>query len=450
MTQKPTILNYKVQEVLGEGGMGRVYLATHNRIGRQVAIKELRQELTANPSIRERFQNEARVLAKLRHPNIVSLYDFVDNDQSVCLIMEYVEGTTLDRYIQKITGPIPEEKAIGIFQKILDAFIYAHQENVVHRDIKPANIMLTQAGEVKVLDFGIAKVKSDSNFNLTQEGSRLGTIFYMSPEQIRSQEIDQRSDIYSLGILLFEMLTGQCPYDEEMSEFDITLKIVNDPLPDAQALYPTISSHIQNVISKATAKSPRYRFQSAWEFKQAISGEIEVPNVPHRSFSKEQLDNVVEWTITANDEVEDEIESFEVPEAEEETVFEIPEKIYFKNEFGKVGSQTVKVYQNRDLFDKGRERDLETETIESVLLKRSREVFSGLIGLLFALFLFFYFNSILTTILGLVLLGFVGVCFAEYPTILIYYEEGKAIKMKAWPWHFSKARAFVKALKRAI
>lgn len=448
MTQKPTILNYNIQELLGEGGMGRVYLATHNRIGRQVAIKELRQELTANPSIRERFQNEARVLAKLRHPNIVSLYDFVDTAQNVCLIMEYVEGITLDRYIQRVTGPIPEEKAIEIFQKILDAFMYAHTENVVHRDIKPANIMLTQSGEVKVLDFGIAKVKTDSNYNLTQEGSRLGTIFYMSPEQIRSQELDQRSDIYSLGILLFEMLTGQCPYDEEMSEFDITLKIVNDPLPDAQALYPNISSHIQNVISKATAKSPRYRFQSAWEFKQAISGEIEVPKVPHRSFSKEQLDNTVEWTITAEEETED-IESFDVPE-EEEVTFDVPEKIYFSNSFGQVGSRTVKVYQNRDLFDKGREKNLETDAIESVLLKRTREVFSGLVCLLMAGFLFFYFKYVLTIMLALILLVFSGICFAQYPTLLIYYGEGKAIKMKAWPWQTSKARDFIKAIKKII
>lgn len=271
------ILNYKIESVLGEGGLGRVYLASHTQLGRKVAIKALHPNLVADQSIRERFRREATTLSSLQQINIITLYDYFENEEGLFLIMEYAEGRSLDDYIKHTSGPIPETKALFFFNQILDGMAYAHQRNVIHRDIKPSNIMITREADVKILDFGIAKILKSNVGGLTKTGTQPGTVLYMSPEQVRGEEIDQRSDIYSLGITLFEMLTGQCPYDPNAdSDFKIFEKILNEPLPLAQSFYPAVSDKMQAIIDKATAKNPAERFQNCEEFKMALSPETRV------------------------------------------------------------------------------------------------------------------------------------------------------------------------------
>lgn len=264
------ILNYRIERLIGEGGMGNVYLGVHTHIGRKVAIKALNPGLAKNPEIRERFKNEASMLSQLHHPNIVQLYDYVEMDQGVFLVMEYADGQALDEYIEKVTGPIPEDKAIPMFSKILDGVAYAHKKNVVHRDIKPSNIMVSPEGKVKILDFGIAKIIGDSNHKLTKTGTKLGTVLYMSPEQVKGQTLDLRTDIYSLGITLFEMLTGRCPFDSNSTEYEVYKKIVEEPLPDARSLYPAVSPHCSALIFKATHKDVDARFQTCADFKHQL------------------------------------------------------------------------------------------------------------------------------------------------------------------------------------
>lgn len=264
------ILNYRIERLIGEGGMGNVYLGVHTHIGRKVAIKALNPTLAKNPEIRERFKNEASMLSQLHHPNIVQLYDYVEMDQGVFLVMEYAEGQTLDEYIEKVTGPIPEEKAIPMFSKILDGVAYAHKKNVVHRDIKPSNIIISAEGMVKILDFGIAKIIGDTSHKLTKTGTKLGTVLYMSPEQVKGETLDFHTDIYSLGITLFEMLTGRCPFDKTTSEYEVYKKIVEEPLPDARTFYPAVSAHLSSVIFKSTDKDINARYQSCAEFKKDL------------------------------------------------------------------------------------------------------------------------------------------------------------------------------------
>ncbi len=265
------ILNYRILAKLGEGGMGTVYLAEHIQLARRAAIKALHVNLVNNAQIRARFKNEAATMAHLKHPQIVSLYDYLETAQGLYLIMEYVEGKPLDEYIEKVSGPIPENRALRLFVKILDGFEYAHNQGVVHRDIKPSNLIITPDEEVKILDFGIAKLRDASSKSLTQAGTRMGTVLYMSPEQVKGQEVDRRSDVYALGITLFQMLTGKTPYDHaQATEYEVYDQIVNHLLPRAKHFYPNVSERMQSIIDRATAKNPKDRFQSCGEFKQIL------------------------------------------------------------------------------------------------------------------------------------------------------------------------------------
>lgn len=259
------ILNYEIKSLLGEGGMGNVYLAEHEQLGRKVAVKMLHPRLTSNESLRERFKNEASAMAHLQHPNIVTLYDYTESEDGLFLIMEYVEGHELDHYIKNVTGPIGEEEIEKIMAQTLGAFEYAHAKGIVHRDIKPSNILLTAEGQVKVLDFGIAKLL-DADKTLTKTGTQMGTVLYMSPEQVKGEKVDQRSDIYALGVTLFQMATGQAPYRSDTTEFEVYNQIVRDPLPKASTIYPGASEKIDTIIAKATAKDLKNRYQNCEEF----------------------------------------------------------------------------------------------------------------------------------------------------------------------------------------
>jgi len=246
-----SILNYKITAVIGEGGMGSVYLAEHSQVNRKAAIKILLPQHLKNVEIKNRFKNEASLLAELNHPNIVNLYDFDEDETGLYLIMEFVEGTPLDEYILNVSGAIPSERSIPIMTQVLSAFSYAHSKGIIHRDIKPSNIIIGKNDEIKVLDFGIAKILDSGNKNLTKTGSQMGTVFYMSPEQVEGKVLDLKSDIYSLGVTFYQILTGLNPYQNLNSEFEIYSKIVNEPLPNPKDVYPGIPDYLCSIIEKA-------------------------------------------------------------------------------------------------------------------------------------------------------------------------------------------------------
>ncbi len=265
------VRNYRIESLLGTGGMGSVYLAVHTQLGRRIAIKVIHPALARNPVVRERFRNEAAALSHLQHPHIVTLYDYSEEDDALYLFMEYVEGKTLDDYIGTETGPIPEEKVVPLFARLLDAVAYAHDRGVIHRDIKPSNLMVNGAGNAKILDFGIAKITGQGLGGLTREGTRMGTVLYMSPEQVRGDVLDARSDVYSLGVTLFQALTGRPPYDEaNLTEYAVYQRILHEPLPRMRELYPLVSQRMQAVVDRATAKDPADRFPDCHQFREAL------------------------------------------------------------------------------------------------------------------------------------------------------------------------------------
>lgn len=269
MLQNEIIKNYRLLSKLGEGGMGEVWLAEHLTIKRRVAIKVLHPQYLRNEQVRSRFRTEAVTLARLKHPNIVSLYDFVETEDQICLVMEYVEGRNIEDLVRQETGPLPVLKLEAIFSQILRAVGYAHEQGVIHRDIKPSNFMVTLDGSVKVLDFGIAKLLSDDH-HLTKTGIRMGTASYMSPEQVNAEELDLRSDIYSLGVTLFFLATGKSPYEGETSEYKIYDQIVRSPLPSGKSVYVGVTEHLDQVIAIATEKAPSARFLNCREFLEAL------------------------------------------------------------------------------------------------------------------------------------------------------------------------------------
>ena len=206
------VLNYVIVSEIGIGGMGTVYLAEHKFIKNQkVAIKVIKGN-RINEAAKQRLKEEAEHLAGLNHPNIVKFLNYdIDQDGNVYLIMEYAEGDTLDKYIRTKTGLIVESRILPLFEPILDAFDYAHKHHVIHRDIKPSNIIITNEGVPKVLDFGISTIMDEGKDPNAQEAYIMGTPSFMSPEQVRGKGIDTRSDIYSLGVMLHQMLTGNAP-----------------------------------------------------------------------------------------------------------------------------------------------------------------------------------------------------------------------------------------------
>jgi serine/threonine protein kinase len=266
------ILNYKILNKIGEGGMSRVFLGEDIYTKQKVAIKELLPQLSHSEDLRSRFRREAQIMASLDHPNIVRLLRYEESEKGFYLVMEFVEGLNLEQHISQITGPISEPKTIEIMSSILDAFEYAHSKNIVHRDIKPSNIIVQQNGKIKILDFGIAKILDENSNNKTSTGTRMGTVVYMSPEQVKAiKDINHLSDIYSLGILLFQMITGRPPYDSgKISDFDIQTQIVKEILPRANEFYPFVSDRIQKTIDIATTKDPNKRFKNCSEFKESL------------------------------------------------------------------------------------------------------------------------------------------------------------------------------------
>ena len=257
--------NYKIIKKIGSGGMGDVFLAEHEVLENRVAIKSLHPGLVDDESFRKRFRKEAKTQWELSHPNVVRLIDFQEQEDGLFLIMEYIEGKQLNEYISQDSGPIPEDRLIPMFIQILSAVKYAHSKGLVHRDIKPANVLITPNGDVKLLDFGIAQQSSEDR-GLTKTGVQVGTVSYMSPEQVNAEKVDKLSDIYSLGVTLYQMVTGKAPYEGQTNQFKIQLSIVSNPFPKAKQHYPGVSDKIEAIIEKATQKKKSDRFQSCEEF----------------------------------------------------------------------------------------------------------------------------------------------------------------------------------------
>ena len=264
------IQNYEIISLIGEGGMGNVYLAENKEVGRRVAIKIILPHLAKHEHVRDRFIIEAKTMSRLQHVNIITLYDYIANDEGLFLIMEYVDGDPLDDYIHNIGKAIDEDLAIEVTKQVLSACDHAHANGVVHRDIKPGNIIINKEGTVKILDFGIAKIIDEEVSKLTKTGLQIGTVYYMSPEQVQGGEITAQTDIYSIGVTLYQMVTAINPYKQESTEFQIYKKIVGEPLPDVREIDPTLSPFIHEVIQKATKKNPSDRFKNCQDFSEML------------------------------------------------------------------------------------------------------------------------------------------------------------------------------------
>ena len=257
---------YKIKSHIGTGGMATVYLAQDLILERPVAVKVLRLDFHTNEAAMRRFQREAQSATQLVHPNIVSVYDVGEEDGTNYIVMEYVEGTDLKEYIRE-RGPLPPREAVRIMTQIVSAIELAHQNRIIHRDIKPQNILIDREGNVKITDFGIAIALSETS--LTQTNTLLGSVHYLSPEQARGGMETIRSDIYALGIVLYELLVGEVPFEGE-SAVSIALKHFQEPLPRISQMLPTVPQSLENVVLKATAKEPLDRYSSCYEMLEDL------------------------------------------------------------------------------------------------------------------------------------------------------------------------------------
>ena len=264
---------FKILEEIGEGGMGKVYRGVDTMLDREVAIKVLRPELVSQAHLVDRFRSEAKTLAQLNHPNIAMLYAFFQQQEYFYMVMEYVRGETLDKRIRR-TGLLAYDQALKVFLHTLEAIGYAHTLNIVHRDIKPNNVMITESEEVKVMDFGIARVVGSER--MTREGSMIGTPEYMAPEQIRGLDVDPRTDIYALGILLYEMLTGRLPFMNQ-NQFELMRAHIEMPPPPPRKFAPHLPESMEAIMLRALAKRKEDRFASAYEFRDAILASPDLP-----------------------------------------------------------------------------------------------------------------------------------------------------------------------------
>ncbi|WP_067451074.1 Stk1 family PASTA domain-containing Ser/Thr kinase [Actinomadura macra] len=263
---------YELDTVIGRGGMAEVYRARDLRLDRVVAVKTLRSDLARDPTFQARFRREAQSAASLNHPSVIAVYDTGEDmigDTSIpYIVMEYVDGSTLRDLLRENRALLPD-KALEITDGILRALDYSHRGGIVHRDIKPANVMMTRAHEVKVMDFGIARAMSDSAATMTQTAQVIGTAQYLSPEQARGERVDARSDIYSTGCVLYELLTGKPPFTGDSPVAIAYQHVREEPVPPSQ-VDPEIPHWADAIVLKAMAKDPAHRYQNANEFRQEI------------------------------------------------------------------------------------------------------------------------------------------------------------------------------------
>ncbi|MBN1460943.1 MAG: serine/threonine protein kinase, partial [Armatimonadetes bacterium] len=270
-----TVGDYKITGKLGEGGFGVVYKGVHRLSEQEVAIKTIDSVLTTDPKFRDRFFAEAKIQAKLKHPNVVVMHNFFEYESRYYIVLEYMEGVvqpdggrvrTLADLIRQ--GPLPEDRLMGLFRQILGAIGYAHEHGILHRDIKPLNMLFCESGAIKVADFGIAKMVG-GNTSVSMSGARVGTPAYMSPEQVFDKKLTRATDIYSLGCMLYEMATGALPFQESDTSSMVEAHVSDSPVPPRE-VNPQVSEKLEQVILKAMQKKPADRFGACGEFTSAM------------------------------------------------------------------------------------------------------------------------------------------------------------------------------------
>jgi serine/threonine protein kinase len=264
-----TIGKYRFVSQLGRGATGIVYKAVDETLNREVAIKILNPDL-ANPEILRRFRAEATTLAQLNHPGIATIFELVPADTDLLMVMEFVRGETLES-LSRRAGVLEPEHAVAVVEKILSALAYAHRAGIIHRDIKPANVMVTEAGDVKIMDFGIARVRGAEH--LTMDGAVIGTPAYMSPEQVLGQDVDERADLYAVAVVLYRLLTGTLPFKGDTAFEMLQRQLADAPTPVSDHRHD-LPAWCEPVLQRALAKSPADRFQSADEFREALDGRV--------------------------------------------------------------------------------------------------------------------------------------------------------------------------------
>jgi serine/threonine protein kinase len=263
----PRLDQYQIGELLGEGGIGRVHAAYDTHLRRHVALKSLRPGRVGDPGFVERFRAEATNLAHLNHPNITTIYDLLEQGRSLYIVMERVQGPTLEQLLRQHRGGLGIAKSLTIIGQVADGLAYAHRQGVIHRDIKPANVMITPSGLVKIMDFGIARLRDTQR--VTRDGQIVGTLAYMAPEQLRGEPADERSDLYSLAMMLHEMLTGSPPFTAA-TEYELIQAQMNAKPQRLREVLPSADPRIEAALLRALAKKPAQRFASVVEFKNAL------------------------------------------------------------------------------------------------------------------------------------------------------------------------------------
>src|SRR6266511_1304392 len=258
---------YEIDSMLGRGGMAEVYLGIDRVLGRQIAVKVLGSQFSKDNSFVTRFRREAQSAAALNHPNVVSVFDTGSDDGTHFIVMEYIKGKTLSQVIRE-DGPLMPERAVEITLAVAEALAFAHRNGIIHRDVKPGNIMLTPSGDVKVMDFGIARATTSES--ITQTATVLGTATYFSPEQAQGARVDARSDIYSLGCVLYEMLTAQPPFSADTAVAVAYKHVQENPVPPS-GLNRDVPTSLDAIVMKCLAKNPDNRYQSAEELRQDLA-----------------------------------------------------------------------------------------------------------------------------------------------------------------------------------
>lgn len=319
---------YEITERIGEGGMADVYRANDVVDHKTVAVKILKKEFAENEEFLRRFRNESKAIALLSHPNIVKVYDVGFSERIQFIVMEYIDGITLNEYMEQ-SNPLDWKDAAHFVMQILRALQHAHSKGIVHRDIKPQNIMMLRDGTIKVMDFGIAKFARENGKTCTDKA--IGTVHYISPEQARGAETDEKSDLYSVGVLLFEMLTGKKPFDTETNDpVSIAVMHMQKEVPRPTSIRPGLATGLEEIILKAMQKEPEKRYQSAKEMMDDIEAFKEIPTIVFGYFpeltgegtdeSKTRFFTPIaqETPAQEEDEPEEEEEEFEEEEEEEE------------------------------------------------------------------------------------------------------------------------------------
>ena len=290
---------YQIIKTLGVGGMANVYLAHDTILDRNVAVKVLRGDLATDEKFVRRFQREALSASSLSHPNIVEMYDVGEDDGQYYIVMEFVDGKTL-KQVLKQRGHLSVTEVIDIMSQLTDGMAHAHDAYIIHRDIKPQNIMILSNGMIKITDFGVATALNSTQ--LTQTNSVMGTVHYLPPEQAQGKGSTIRSDIYSMGIMMYELLSGLVPYKGD-NAVEIALKHLKEPLPSIRKVSSSIPQSIENVIIRATAKNPKNRYADAREMYEDLKTALDDSRKDEKRYVYKYPENDMEETKTLDDEV---------------------------------------------------------------------------------------------------------------------------------------------------